>query len=173
MKKSQFFISLIGTLIMIYVMLVTGAPLKGAKTPLGILNLEFAYNAKLAELVTNAWKQQNVLEAAIYNTALDFLFLGCYCILLFSICTYVSKKSIGLLRKMGSGFGIAVGIAGGLDILENLGMLITLSGVIDDSIALMTVILSTIKWVLVIAVIVFVLFAGPLPFFRKNQLENS
>ena len=155
---------------MIYVMQITGAPLKGAETPLGILNLEFAYNAQLAEIVTNAWKQQNVLEAAIYNTALDFLFLGCYCILLFSICTYVSKKTIGLLHKMGSGFGIAVGIAGGLDILENLGMLITLSGAIDDSIALITVILSTLKWVLVIAVIVFVLFAGPIAFFQKKPI---
>ncbi|MFZ4057716.1 MAG: hypothetical protein ACOYKE_06230 [Ferruginibacter sp.] len=173
MKTSQFTISLIGTLIMIYVMQVTGAPLKGAETPLGILNLEFAYNAQLADLVTNAWKQQNVLEDAIYNTALDFIFLGCYSILLFSICSYISKKSIGMLRKMGSGFGIAVLIAGGLDILKNLGMLITLSGAIDDSIALMTVIFSILKWVLVLTVIVFVLIAGPIAFFRKNQLENS
>ena len=54
-KKINGIFIIAGTLIMIYVMAVSGKSLKTAETPLGILNLEFAYNKAKTDVIMNAW----------------------------------------------------------------------------------------------------------------------
>jgi hypothetical protein len=54
-KKYRLLFLFAGTLVMIVVMVKTGAPLKTPATPKGILDLEFAYNASKAYTVINAW----------------------------------------------------------------------------------------------------------------------
>lgn len=157
MKKYALLILLLGTLIMIVVMGKTGAPLKTAATPNGILQLEFAYNTEKTSTVIQAWApdgNSNRIHAAQINTYLDFIFLFFYTLFLFFTCDKIARIS-----KSKTGAMIANGIiwAGLLDVLENAGMLFTLAGNTSGTIAFMTTFFSVIKWALAAAAVLYVL----------------
>lgn len=157
MKKYALLFLLIGTAIMIVVMAKTGATLKTPQTPKGILDLEFAYNSTKTTTVLNAWAPDNNINniaTAKNNTYYDFIFL-----LFYSPFLFFTGKKIALLTNSKIGLMIAKGAlwAGSLDIFENAGMLLTLSGHSTESIALLTTIISVIKWALAIAAVVYLL----------------
>jgi hypothetical protein len=160
MKKLLIPILFSGTLVMIIVMSKTSTTLKTAATPLGILNLEFASTQSKTSIITKAWAPNNTINnisAAKNNTYLDFVFLFFYSLFLFFTC-----KKIAVINNNKMGVLIAKGAlaAGLLDILENTGMLITLSGRTSDNIALFTSVCSVTKWAL--ATIALIYFIGGL-----------
>ena len=69
-------------------------------------------------------------------------------------------QKIAKLNKSKIGFLIAKGalVAGVLDIGENIGMLATLFNQPSNTIAMLTTILATIKWVLVIIAVLYLLW---------------
>jgi hypothetical protein len=151
---------LIGSIAMIFVMTKTGATLKTAATPHGILDLEFANNTSKVTTVLNAWAPANGpdnIAAAKANTYWDFLFLFFYAGFLFMACKKIASKIQGPVAK--AGYIIAKGalIAGFLDILENAGMLYTLSGQGSSGIAYATTFVSVIKWCLALIALLYVL----------------
>jgi hypothetical protein len=151
MKKYSLLLLFAGTAIMIVVMAKTGAPLKTPATPKGIIDLEFAYNKIKIQNVLNAWAQNNSINninTATNNTYYDFIFLFFYSLFLFFTC-----KKIARINNSKPGLFIAKGAlwAGLLDIFENTGMLITLSGNSSNTIAICTTIIAVIKWALAIA----------------------
>jgi hypothetical protein len=152
-----------GSLIMMKVMVQTGATLKTPSTPLGILNLEFAYTAEKALAVILAWTglipADNVL-AAIVNTWLDFIFLLFYSLFLYQACRMLSLKHTRLLSTAGHFIAKGALIAGLLDVFENIGMLLTLNGYISNTVALLTFLFSIVKWLLVLAAVLYILIAG-------------
>lgn len=156
-KKRGILILLVGTIIMIVVMAKTGALLNTPATPLGILDLEFAYNTTKTDVVLTAWSLQpgstvDNISAAKINTYLDFIFLLFYSLLLFFTC-----DKIALINKSKTGVSIANGAiwAGLLDIIENAGMLMTLSGNGSGTVAFITTSCSIIKWGLAIAAVLY------------------
>jgi hypothetical protein len=158
-KKRGILILLAGTIIMMVVMAKTGASLNTAATPLGILDLEFAYNNAKTAAVLNAWSLQpgntiDNISAAKINTYLDFIFLLFYSLLLFFTC-----DKIAVINKSKTGVSIANGAiwAGLLDIVENGGMLMTLSGNGSATVAFITSFCSIIKWGLAIAAVLYAL----------------
>jgi hypothetical protein len=156
MKKYALLILLLGTVIMIVIMGKTGAPLKTAATPKGILNLEFAYDTAKTNTVIQAWSagdNNNKISDAQINTYLDFIFIFFYALFLFFTCDKIARIS-----KSKTGSMIANGIiwAGLLDVLENAGMLMTLSGKVSGTVAFMTTFFSVLKWTLVIAAVLYV-----------------
>ena len=131
----------------------TGATLKTPATPKGILDLEFAYNTTRTAIVINAWQPSTHesfgnIKAARLNTYLDFIFLFFYSLFLFFACKKIARLSNGAFSKVGTLLAKAALIAGFLDVLENTGMLITLSGNGTGTIALFTTTCSVIKWAL-------------------------
>lgn len=154
-----------GTFIMMYLMAVSGKPLKTPITPHGIIDLEFAYSkAKVLDIV-KAWKDYDVdkvdrIATAKENTYLDFIFLLFYSPFLFLCC----RKLIAGYNKeefiSKSGRFIAKGalLSGLLDMLENLGMLQSLNGNVSGTIALFTSIVSVLKWALVITALIFIIY---------------
>ena len=103
MKKYLIPFFLLGSLIMVYVMTKTGAPLKTAATPHGILDLEFAYNTTKTNAIIEAWSKRDItdnIEPAKFNTWLDFIFLFFYSIFLFLAAKKISTQ-------FGGGFGRA------------------------------------------------------------------
>ncbi len=157
MKKYRLLLLFTGTLVMIVVMVKTSASLKTPATPKGILDLEFAYNTAKTAAVMNAWAPNNSINnisTATNNTYYDFIFLLFYSLFLFYTC----KKIAGITNSK-TGMLIAKGAlsAGFLDIFENTGMLITLSGNSSGAIALCTTIISAIKWMLAIAAVAYLL----------------
>ncbi len=154
---------------MIFVMVKTGAPLKTPATPKGILDLEFACDKQRTDIVLTAWAVDNKIEAATQNTLWDFVFLFFYSLFLFFCCKKLMTKFVPTNWKHNAGkfFANAAIAAGLLDVGENLGMLQTLGGNGSDTVSLVTVICSLIKWTLVLLVIAYVLIA----LLSKKQTE--
>ncbi len=167
MKKLLLPVLFIGTLLMIVVMTKSGATLKTPATPNGILNLEFAYNTAKTTTVLNAWVPNNNISAAKNNTYYDFVFL-----LFYSLFLFLTAKKIAQIKNNKVGLLIAKGalIAGMLDVLENAGMLYTLSGNAAESVALCTTIFSVIKWALALTAAVYCI-VGVLQLILQKKLH--
>jgi len=163
MRKYFFLIVSTGTLVMLVVMAKTGAPLKTATTPYGILDLEFAYNSDKAAAVLDAWKAQrnsDNITAAKINTQLDFIFLLFYAAFLYNACKMVAGIYDGAVANTGLLLAYGSIAAGLLDIFENIGMLLTLHGHYADAIPLATCIFAIVKWLLALAALLYFLIAG-------------
>jgi hypothetical protein len=167
MKKLLLPFFLLGSLLMIYVMATTGAPLKTAATPLGILDLEFAYNSSKAASVFDAWVSSGNIRVAKNNTWLDFIFLFFYAGFLFLACKKIAQFIKGPVGRAGNMIAVAALVAGFLDVLENTGMLISLGGHISGSIAFLTTFFSVIKWVLALFAVLYVLTGALVWVYRK------
>jgi len=160
MKNWLLFFFLGGTLAMMFVMVKTGATLKTDASPMGIIDLEFAYNISKAKAVLNAWAPTHELDnisIAKTNTYWDFLFLFFYAGFLFIACKKIAITLKGPVSKAGNLIAWAAVGAGFLDVLENAGMLITLNGQLSSTVAFCTTCISIIKWGLVIIAVLYVL----------------
>lgn len=168
-----------GTFVMIFVMAVSGKPLKTHFTPHGIIDLEFAYSKlKVLNILSN-WKENVVdkvdrISTAKINTYLDFIFLFFYAPFLFLCCKKLhqvpnlkNNKTAGLL------IGKGALLAGAMDILENTGMLKSLQGSPSQSIAMFTTAASVIKWTLVFAAIIFIIGRLSYRLFKRLSISNS
>ena len=152
-----------GTLIMMIVMAKTGATLKTPATPKGILDLEFAYSQTKVATVMTAWADNgsiNNVRVAKENTWFDFIFIFFYSLLLSRVCNMIAISSQGLWSGTGRLLAKAALIAGLLDVLENIGMLITLGGHRSGIYAAFTAFSSILKWGIVIITLLYILIAG-------------
>ena len=135
---------------MMAVMQSNRSTLQTQTTPLGILNLRFAYNSFKAGAVLNSWSNTgtiNNIKVAKTNTCLNFIFIFIffYTPFLYFACLKVSMLSSSFLSAAGKFIAKGVITAAVLDVFENTGMLFTLNGYISDSITLLTVICSVVK----------------------------
>jgi hypothetical protein len=160
MKKLLLPFFFIGSMAMIVVMTKTGAILKTPAAPMGILNLEFAYNTTKTTPIINSWASINhadVITAAKINTYWDFLFLFFYAGFLFLACKKIAAKTTGSFSRAGKLIAKGALWAGFLDIIENTGMLLTISNQGSSTIALCTTIVSVIKWALALVAVLYLL----------------
>jgi hypothetical protein len=156
----------------------TGASLKTNDTPHGILDLEFANSRDKAAVVINAWAKTGStdnIQAAKINTELDFIFLLFYSVFLHQFCKSIAGLHEGAVRNAGLILANGAIAAGVLDIMENIGMLLTLQGYINSTLPLLTFIFSVVKWVLALSALVYFLLAGGGYLFRKiiNPAKTS
>ena len=172
MKTINWLFLVAGTFIMIYIMASTGRTLTTKATPQGILNLELAYNKSKTNTVLQAWTPSgpndvNNIRAAIKNTWLDFIFLFFYSLFLFYSCKTLAESFTGFTNKLGIFLAMGALNAGMLDIAENAGMLLTLNGFSSNSISLFTAICSSIKWVLALSALAYILVCSPFVLYKK------
>ncbi len=172
MKTINWLFIIAGTLVMMYVMMSTGKTLKTPFTPLGILDLEFAYNSSKVNAILNTWSpaapgEIDNIRVAIRNTWLDFIFLFFYSLFLFYSCKTIAESFNGILQKIGKLLAMGALNAGLLDIVENAGMLISMNGFASDGIAMPTTISAVIKWILALAALAYVVLFGPLFLLKK------
>jgi hypothetical protein len=174
-NKKFFFILLGGTILMMGIMVISGRPLNTTETPFGILHLEFAGTKKELQNVLSAWQinssiNNDIIAAAKTNTWFDFLFLLFYTLFLFSSCKWLSglvmNKYLSFILSFFAGAAILAGI---LDILENVGMLLSLSGMVTQGIAGFTSIASITKWVLVFSIMASLLWGIAAVFFQHRK----
>ncbi len=150
----------IGTMVMMVVMAKTGASLKTDATPLGIIDLEFAYNTAKITPILNAWaptEKTDNIAAAIINTYWDFLFMFFYAGFLFLACKKIAATLKSPVAKAGNLIAKAALLAAFLDVIENTGILITLHGNTSSTVAFCTTFFSVIKWGLVIIAVLYLL----------------
>ncbi len=172
MKIINRFFLITGTIVMMYIMSVTGKSLKTPDTPLGILHLELAYTGNKTNVIMEAWSytgpiENNNINQAIKNTWLDFIFIFFYSLLLFYCCKIITENFSGFFYKAGKVMAFASLNAGLLDILENAGMLLSLNGYISNSVSLFTATFSVLKWTLVLCVMLYIVIAAPFFIYKK------
>lgn len=149
----------------------TGAPLKTATTPAGILDAEFAYNTDKATTVYQAWNNANVLNSAYVNTYWDFVFLICYSGLMYLLCLFVYRKlPISKWQSVAPRLGKLALVAALLDIVEN-GFMLTIFNNSFSNFGLAIMFgASCIKWIIVLMVIIYLIMSLlMLPFARSKN----
>jgi len=121
---------LIATLLLVVAMQTTGAPLKTAAAPMGIVSFEYAMNLTVARLMIQSWGAQGQLYAGL-NMGLDFLFLFAYAISIGLGCVLLARRLSG-----GAGFAYSLGVtlawglvlAAALDFTEDVALVQVLLG---------------------------------------------
>jgi hypothetical protein len=181
-SKLLWTVIILGTLVMVIVMVITGKPLKTPETPSGIIALELAgTNAKVQSVLT-AWRGFPITNnhfspsgfrsmeevfagskifAARKNTLYDFIFIIFYTSLFVACCKTLSRKLINnnFFSRAGKFIAKAAIVAALLDVIENIGMLLSLFGKGSDTNAMMTMTASSIKWLIVFCTIVYIVVA--------------
>ena len=163
MQKYSILFFLIGALTMAVIVTIQGESLKTTTTPLGVLDLEFAYNSTKTATVLDAWAPDTSIDniaVAKKNTWLDYIFLFFYSIFLFLASKAISRSFGGRFGRAGKFIAKAAITAGLLDMIENTGMLLTLSGKGSAAIALCTSVCSIIKWALALLAVLYVITGG-------------
>ncbi|HQY42480.1 MAG TPA: hypothetical protein PLA14_11930, partial [Ferruginibacter sp.] len=120
---------------------------------------ELAATTHATQQIVNVWERNNLIPVAEIHTARDFVFLLFYSLLLFTCCKWLSKKiyhSI-FLHKAGKWLSVAALFAGAMDVLENFGMFVSLTGRVSEKITLLTFYASVTKWAIVTLCLVYLL----------------
>ena len=144
-------IALILTVVMACVLSNQGSPLRNQHAH-GIGSLELAWTGTRAKEVADSWKSGRLNRTARWQVYLDFIFIAGYTALLVAL-TLVAQRganAAGLTcLAYFAGLGVYGAIAAGiLDCLENLGMLVMLSGCINTPLALITSVCAFTKFAL-------------------------
>jgi hypothetical protein len=180
-RKTKIFLSLGGTLVMVFIMGSTGKPLKTPATPGGILHLEFAYNQQKAEAILQAWStpvaalnttgttdMRSKINQAKINTWWDFLFLFFYSYLFYTLCFFVYEQfKPSRFGNAGRQLAKLSIIAGLLDIVENIFMFSVLNHTYVNWYLPIMVFVSSLKWLLVAVILLYCLIG-----FGKLALKN-
>jgi hypothetical protein len=163
MEKNQriyLLLSFLGTITIFLWMRQQGAPLSvPSNTPIGILNLEFAWNQQKVEAVADAWRGQ-MLTVARNNIYIDFLFIIAYTTLLTLCCKWLALKHTGKWAAAGDKMARILPAAGTFDVAENALMLVSLQGVPNNYTAIITTAFAVFKFALVIGAIGYILVAS-------------
>lgn len=166
-------------LVMIWIMNKSGSPLKTNTTLLGIINLELALNKHETSVIVQQWNQQQLIAIAKKNTYYDFIFILSYVALFYFLCRQTAKqfRLNTISSKVSYLLSYAAILAGIMDIMENFGMLLSLSGHIGERITLFTLITSIIKWSLVAGCIAWLLISLFIFLFRrfsgKSKIDSA
>lgn len=142
----------------------SSACLKTESTPLAIVDLELAFDQMHAEAIKESWANHHcngglsisstAAEAAMVNIILDFAFIPAYSwflIVLFAL-TATSANPFGKSTQIGCYLAI---IAGSLDVIENLFMILFLFGGKINS--MFFAVPASMKFALIVALIFWIL----------------
>ncbi len=166
LKKSTFYFLLAGTIGMMVLLLTSGKDLKTTTTPFGIIDLELAFSKPDVQKILTVWDHKvsggkNLITKAQINTLFDFIFLLFYSLLLFACCKILAS-SLAHRRKWRNTlnlFAVLVMVSGLLDVVENTGMLLSLSRFSFSAIAPITAIAAYLKWAIVISTLLVIVTA--------------
>jgi hypothetical protein len=176
MQRTLCFIFFVGMLAMIIWMRPSGQKLVTPFTPYGIFNLELAISKSNVKNILNAWSDTNggkvpIIAAAKTNIRLDFLFIFFYSLFLFTYTRLITapfhKKTFVFKWKL---WMIPAGlVAGGLDLIENLGMLLNIRGHVSARWVNITFVASALKWGTLLILMLYLIWASVRWFSIKNK----
>ena len=130
-KTKQLFWLLFGlTVLTIIGMQVTGKPLITEVAPGGIVTFELVGTLVGSQSIINSWQGPSMTWAGI-NMGLDFLFLFLYGVTISLGCLILADrmpKNPQILKTLGRWLALGVLIAAGLDVVENISLILLLTG---------------------------------------------
>lgn len=97
--KVYFFLFLCATVLVEVVLTLSGANLKTAAAPLGIISYELALDIEKAQFIVNSW-DRNASISASFNIGFDYLFLVFYSTTIAFACIWLANLvgSIGFMK---------------------------------------------------------------------------
>lgn len=158
--KKQWIFWLIATIIMMAVMRHVGSPLKSSTCYKSILSLEFASDKKTVQNVIHEWNTiksangKTLKEHALSGIWWDFLFILVYTGFFYNL--FSSRILNNPIHHYASRLSL---IAGVLDIIENLFMLLSLNGQISSIISFVTATAAFFKFVILAFLFVYFLLS--------------
>jgi hypothetical protein len=145
-------VALVVTLLMMCFLARQGEQLETTEAPKRVVSLELAWTKPCAEKIIGSWNRKEVHGVAVKQVLLDYIFIAGYaCLLLYTgLAAEKAAQAAGLSSLAHAAhFGAWGGlIAGGLDCLENVGLLAMLWGHPTAAVALMTSAFAFLKFVL-------------------------
>lgn len=151
---------LLGITLSLFLLLRFQGRLETTASPLGIVSLEFASTEKAVTEITSTWQQEGLLARARTNIWIDFLFIPFYAMLFYTLCGSISVRSKDLTAKAGVFLAFGALIAGLLDILENILMLLALNGHTSTASASLTALLAGVKFLFLALALLYVIPLG-------------
>ncbi len=127
----------------------------------GIVPYELAWDKKTAESIITSWGEQGK-GYALLNLGFDFLFIASYAAALWQFCrvlSYCLHHTQPLLSKAGTILSKLVLVAAGLDVFENILLIVMLQSSPSDIMALSASLAASGKFILIILSLVYV-FTG-------------
>ncbi len=121
-----------------------------------IVSFELAFTKAKALEIMSSWGDAQKL-AARKSILLDFVFIGGYVLIFFSVTSLLSAWSKGKLRKSGQRAAILPFIAGALDVTENMFLLLILAAAefMPDVFPVIAGICASLKFALLVVTILF------------------
>ncbi len=134
--------------------------LKSETVPCGIFCLQLAFKRERVRAIVKRWTAAGCMPAARRSLLLDLVFIVLYTIALVAL-TVLAARAAGAggllataqaenLAAVGAGLAMAAGV---LDVLENIGLALELSGRHRQPIPLATSLLSAAKWLLLASLV--------------------
>ena len=159
-------IAAFATVVMIVVMRWMGAELESKVSPFGIVSFEFAKNFEQAKTII-AEVGQKPLQ---WNISIDFLFLIAYTFFFFFCCkALMSQYYSPKIKTIGFIFLELSVLAGVLDLVENIAMLITLGGYGSDISVGVSYWTAIAKFATIAILIIYILGASFLVYFTSKK----
>ena len=148
---------------------IVGAPLTTAVAPAGIVSFEFAGDMERVERILASWDQEARVHAAL-SLELDYLYLVVYPLAIGVACLKAAAFYQGkwpALSRLGFWLGLSQSVAALLDAIENLALIRLLLGATMPFWPRLAQICATLKFVLVLAGLAYVLLTGLLYLLRQ------
>jgi uncharacterized membrane protein len=126
-RRTIFFSVLLWTLILLLVSQILNSPLMTANAPAGIISLELARSPYVTRMIVDSWDYNTRLSAA-FVLGFDFLFLVSYAFAFSLALLLQARKTAGIISTFKDAMAWAVLLAAFLDMVENIGLFISLNG---------------------------------------------
>jgi len=162
------------TIVLILIFGMTGGSLNTDPAPLGIISLELSGSVDVANSILSSWDDDTRMRAA-FGLGLDFLFIPVYVGALTLGCALSSRnieKRSWPLTQLGNALAWGVCLAGFLDVIENVSLLLIL---FDEAASPWPQIAATcamIKFSLIFLALVFALYGGVVSLVIREQKIN-
>ena len=150
---------LLGT-IFFFLLLRFQGKLEMKESPMGIVSLELARNPAQAKEIVAAWQKNDLIGNAKTNVWIDFLLIPFYSLLFYTLCGSISVRTSGQIAKIGVMLAFGSLIAGFLDIMENILMLLTLNGFSNYLTVILTSFFAASKFILLALALLYVIPFG-------------
>lgn len=183
-RKPVFFTLLALTLILFAVFRVLDQPLRTPAAPKGIVSFEFARDAQTARAITDSWKQMSLLLSSVageanpdivnvsyvfaaFGLGLDYLFMPVYALALAFGTLLAAQSHGGAIKSLGAVAGYGAFAAPFFDAVENYALLQILLNRIYSPYPEVAYCCASIKFVLLILGLLYVLVGWLLPKARR------
>lgn len=150
------------TLIVMVVLTWVGDPLTTSAAPNGIISYEFAGSELKAKEILLSWGEDGRIHAA-FSLGFDFLFILAYTISIGLACTWageVLRERRWPLGRLGALFACGVGLAGLLDVIENIGLAAMLLETVTSPWPQIAAVCATGKFLLIALALLYAAYGG-------------